>query len=109
MKKKRSGEFTFVSADDLETPEEYVVHLVAALTSLTTLRGYQDQALKKGFLNAEEMSQVEFIRYDIMRLMLMYQKFIGEINTRFNFDTTAVITAVQAQQMQQAKKLVGES
>jgi hypothetical protein len=90
-------DLNFVSADKLETLEQYAGSLLSGIVSLKTLESFHLVAHKKGLLNEDEEENSKSICWEIHRLLSLYQIQMKFILDRTEITREEIIDAFKAQ------------
>ena len=86
----------FVSAESLETLEQYGASLVSAMITLRTLESFHIAAFNKGILKEDEAESGKTICWEIRRLIQMYKTQMENILDRTEINEEQVITSLKA-------------
>lgn len=86
----------FVSAESLETLEQYGASLVSAMVTLRTLESFHIAAFNKGILKEDEAESGKTICWEIRRLIQMYKTQMENILDRTEINEERVITSLKA-------------
>lgn len=87
----------FVSADNLETLEQYAGALLSGICSLKTLESFHLSAYKKGILTEDENENSKSICWEIHRLLNLYQTQMQLILERTEIKEEDIIAAFKTQ------------
>lgn len=86
----------FVSADELETLEQYGAAILSSMISLRTLEQFHISAFQKGILDTDEEECAKTICWELHRLMALYQKQVEHICDRTELDEKTVLDNLKA-------------
>ena len=86
----------FVSADKLQTLEEYGAALLSSMISLKTLESFHIAAFKIGILDEDEAEAGKTICWEIQRLMALYKTQIENVLDRTVLNEDQVIESLRA-------------
>lgn len=86
----------YVTADKLETLEQYGASLLSSMISLQTLESFHIEAFKKGLLEEDEEECSKTICWEIRRLMALYKKQVESVMERTELDESTVLEGLKA-------------
>lgn len=89
-------EIKFVSAENLNTLEEYGASLLSSMISLKTLEAFHLSAFKKGILDQDEEENGKTICWEIQRLLQLYKIQIEHVLDRTELNEEAILQALTA-------------
>lgn len=99
-------ETQFVSADEMETLEQYGACLLTGMVSLKTLESFHIQGIKKGILGQDEMEAAKTICWEIRRTLGLYQTQLQNILDKTEIDGDQVMRDFKAQSLTKAKEFI---